>query len=384
MSKTLKKPLLLLAVFMLFTLAACGNDNSESSEEKTTDGGKIDAKIGVISILSGSGSAYGEAITNGFKLAQKEINEKGEVNIELLVEDSAGEQEQALSAAQKIMSDDEVVAILGPTLSTEMNVVGPEADLNGIPIMGTSTTAKGIPQIGEYVFRNSLPEEIAIPAAIEKAVEKYDAKKVALIYGNDDVLTKSGFDTMEKTAKDMKLDIVTIETFQKGQSDYNAQLTKIKELKPDLILSSALYNEGAVIMDQARKMGITVPFVGGNGFNSPKVIEIAGDASEGLIVATPWFAEKEDPKVQEFVKNYETEYGLAPDQFAAQAYDALYIMAEGLKNAGEADRDALRDAIADIKDLEGILGKFSFDKDGDIVMEPSVVTIKDGKFQLFE
>ncbi|HVH95369.1 MAG TPA: ABC transporter substrate-binding protein [Bacillus sp. (in: firmicutes)] len=384
MSKILKKPLLLLAVFMLFTLAACGNNNSESSEEKTSDGGKIDAKIGVISILSGSGSAYGEAITNGFKLAQKEINEKGELNIELLVEDSAGEQEQALSAAQKIMSDDEVVAILGPTLSTEMNVVGPEADLNGIPIMGTSTTAKGIPQIGEYVFRNSLPEEIAIPAAIEKAVEKYDAKKVALIYGNDDVLTKSGFDTMEKTAKDMKLDIVTIETFQKGQSDYNAQLTKIKELKPDLILSSALYNEGAVIMDQARKMGITVPFVGGNGFNSPKVIEIAGDASEGLIVATPWFAEKEDPKVQEFVKNYEAEYGLAPDQFAAQAYDALYIMAEGLKNAGEADRDALRDAIAEIKDLEGILGKFSFDKDGDIVMEPSVVTIKDGKFQLFE
>jgi branched-chain amino acid transport system substrate-binding protein len=384
MGKMLKKPFLVLAVLMLFTLAACSNNGSESSEEKSSDGGTIDAKIGVISILSGSGSAYGEAITNGFNLAQKEINEQGEVNIELVVEDSAGKQEQALSAAQKIMSDDEVVAILGPTLSTEMNVVGPEADLNGIPIMGTSTTAQGIPQIGEYVFRNSLPEEIAIPAAIKAAVEKYDAKKVALIYGNDDVLTKSGFDTMKKTAEDMKLDIVTIETFQKGQSDYNAQLTKIKEFQPDLILSSALYNEGAVIMDQARKMGITVPFVGGNGFNSPQVIEIAGDAAEGLIVATPWFGAKEDPKVQEFVKNYEAEYGLAPDQFAAQAYDAMYIMAEGLKNAGEADRDALRDAIAEIKDLEGILGKFSFDKDGDIVMEPNVVTIKDGKFQLFE
>jgi branched-chain amino acid transport system substrate-binding protein len=384
MAKMLRKPFLFFVVLMILTLTACGSNGSKSSDEKTNNGGTINAKIGVISILSGSGSAYGEAITNGFKLAQKEINKKGEVNIELVIEDSAGKQEQALSAAQKIMSDDEVVAILGPTLSTEMNVVGPEADLNGIPIMGTSTTAKGIPQIGEYVFRNSLPEEIAIPAAIKAAVEKYDAKKVALIYGNDDVLTKSGFDTMKKTAEDMKLDIVTTETFQKGQSDYNAQLTKIKDLKPDLILSSALYNEGAVIMDQARKMGITVPFVGGNGFNSPQVIEIAGDASEGLIVATPWFAEKEDPKVQEFVKNYEAEYGVAPDQFAAQAYDAMYIMAEGLKNAGEADRDALRDAIADIKDLEGILGKFSFDKDGDIVMEPTVVTIKDGKFQLFE
>ena len=98
-----------------------------------------------------------------------------------MTEDSAGKQEQALSAAQKIMSDDNIVAILGPTLSTEMNVVGPEADLNGIPIMGTSTTAEGIPQIGDYVFRNSLPEALAIPASIKKAVDKYDVKKVAIL-----------------------------------------------------------------------------------------------------------------------------------------------------------------------------------------------------------
>ena len=237
MSKHFKKPLMFVSVLMLLMLAACSGNNSESSsKDKSGKGGPIKAKIGVISILTGSGAAYGEAITNGFKLAQKEINKKGEVNIDLVIEDSAGKQEQALSAAQKLMSDDEVVAILGPTLSTEMNVVGPEADLNGIPIMGTSTTAAGIPQIGDYVFRNSLPEEIAIPAAIKKAVEKNEAKKVALIYGNDDVLTKSGYDTMKKTAEKMKLDIVTTETFQKGQSDYNAQLTKIKELKPDLIL----------------------------------------------------------------------------------------------------------------------------------------------------
>ena len=129
---------------------------------------------------------------------------------------------------------------------------------------------------------------------------------------------------------------------------------------------------------------IDVPFVGGNGFNSPQVIEIAGDASEGLIVATPWFGEKDEPKVQEFVKKYEEKYGAKPDQFAAQAYDALYIMAEGLKNAGEADRDALRDSLAEIKDLDGVLGKFSFDEEGDVVMEPTVLVIKEGKFQLFE
>lgn len=382
MRKSVKRLLVLFSAFMLVILAACGGQDTKSEAGK--EGGKINAKIGVISYLSGPGAAYGEAITNGFKLAQKEINKEGKVNIDLVIEDSAGKQEQALSAAQKLMSDDEIVALLGPTLSTEMNVVGPEADLNGIPIMGTSTTVKGIPQIGEYVFRNSIPEELAIPAAMDKAVKKYKAKKVALLYGNDDVLTKAGYDVMKEDAEKRGLKVVTTQTFQKGQSDYNAQLTKIKSLNPDLILCSALYNEGAVIMDQARKLGIKAPFVGGNGFNSPEVIKIAEDAAEGLVVATPWFAGKQDPKVQEFIKNYKAEYGKEPDQFAAQAYDALYIYAEALKNAGEADRDALRDALAEIKGFKGVLGEFSFDKDGDVKMTPTVITIKDGKFQLFE
>ncbi|WP_342599814.1 ABC transporter substrate-binding protein [Psychrobacillus sp. FSL H8-0483] len=382
MRNSFKKVYLLVSVLMVVMLAACSEDDTNTSSAKS--GGPVSAKIGVISYMTGPGAAYGEAITNGFNLALDEINEKGDVKIELVIEDSAGKQDQALTVAQKLMSRDDIVGLLGPTLSTEMNVVGPEADINGIPIMGTSTTAAGIPQIGEYVFRNSIPESLAIPAALEKAVNKYGAKKVAILYGNDDLFTQSGFDTMKAEAEKMGLDIVTIETFQKGQSDYNAQLTKIKDLQPDLILASALYNEGAVIMDQARKMGIDLPFVGGNGFNSPQVIEIAGEASEGLIVATPWFGEKDDSKVQDFVKKYETAYGHKPDQFAAQAYDALYIMAEGLKNAGEADRDALRDALAEIKDLDGILGKFSFDEDGDVIMEPTVLIIKDGAFQLFE
>ncbi|MBS4189575.1 ABC transporter substrate-binding protein [Bacillus sp. FJAT-49705] len=386
MRKLFKKPFLSISILMLVLLSACSGKSSETTGEGTSskEGDVINAKIGVISYITGPGAAYGEAITNGFKLAQKEINDKGEVNINLVIEDSAGKQEEALSAAQKLMSDDSIVALLGPTLSTEMNVVGPEAELNGIPIMGTSTTAEGIPQIGEYVFRNSLPEALAIPTSIKKAVEKNSVKKVAILYGNDDVFTKSGFDTMKKVAEDMGLEIVTIETFQKGQSDYNAQLTKIKGLEPDLILCSALYNEGAVIMDQARKMGVDVPFVGGNGFNSPQVIEIAGKAADGLIVATPWFGDKENPKVQAFNEKYEAEYKMKPDQFAAQAYDALYIMAEALKNAGEADRDKLKEALLEIKDLEGILGKFSFDKDGDVVMDPTVLIIKDGKFKVFE
>lgn len=391
--KNVKILMLALTVMMAMFLAACGggNEATNSNESKEQTGGDaeksagaVEAKIGVIAWMTGSGAGYGEAITNGINLALEEINAKGEVKIDLVVEDSAGKQEQALSAAQKLINSDNVTGLIGPTLSTEMNVVGPEADLAGVPTMGTSTTAQGIPEIGDYIFRDSIPESLAIPAAMQKAIEKYGVKKVAIMYGNDDVFTKSGYDTMQATAKEMGLEILTIETFQKGQSDYNAQLTKIKGLNPDLILCSALYNEGAVIMDQARKMGLTVPFVGGNGFNSPEVIKIAGDSADGLIVATPWFGAKEDAKVQEFVKKYTDKYGKEPDQFAAQAYDGLYLFAEAIKNAGEADRDAVRDALAEIKDFEGILGTMSFDEVGDIVMEPTVLVIDQGKFKIFE
>lgn len=389
--KNVKILMLALTMMLAMFLAACGggsNEDANSDKKAGGDAGKgsgaVEAKIGVVSWITGSGAGYGEAITNGLKLAQEEINAKGDVKLDLVIEDSAGKQEQALSAAQKLINSDNVTAIVGPTLSTEMNVVGPEADLAGVPIMGTSTTAQGIPEIGDYVFRDSIPESLAIPAAMQKAVDKYGVKKVAIMYGNDDVFTKSGFDTMKATAEKMGLDVLTIETFQKGQSDYNAQLTKIKSLNPDLILCSALYNEGAVIMDQARKMGLTVPFVGGNGFNSPEVIKIAGDAANGLIVATPWFGGKEDAKVQEFMKKYKEKFGKDPDQFAAQAYDGLYLIADAIKNAGDADRDAVRDALAATKDFQGILGTMSFDEVGDIVMDPTVLVIDQGQFKIFE
>lgn len=365
----------------LFSFVFMGAEKAKKAA--APKGEPIRAKIGVISIITGQGAAYGEAITNGIKLARDEVNAKGDVLIDLKIEDSSGKQEQALAAAQKLINSEKVVAIIGPTLSNEMFAAGPEANASGVPIMGTSTTAKGIPQIGKFVFRNSMPESQAIPASVGQAVKKYNIRKVALLYGNDDAFTKSGFDTMKEVAEKLKLNIVTIQEFQKGQADYKAQLTKIASLAPDAVLCSALYNEGGVILAQARKMGLSVPFVGGNGFNSPKVIEIAKEAAEGLIVATPWFGEKNDPKVKAFSAKYEKAYGKKPDQFAAQAYDAFYIMTDALKAAGTADRAKLRDALAATRNFQGVVGTFSFDAERDVVMTPSVLVVKSGKFAIF-
>ncbi|MBS1243608.1 MAG: branched-chain amino acid transporter substrate-binding protein, partial [Deltaproteobacteria bacterium] len=260
----------------LFAIVFMGAEKAKPAAKPAA--APVRAKIGVISILTGQGAGYGEAITNGIKLARDEVNAKGEVIIELKIEDSSAKQEQALAAGQKLINSENVVAILGPTLSNEMKVVGPEANASGVPIMGTSTTAKGITQIGKFVFRNSLPESQAIPASVGKAVKKYNIRRVALFYGNDDVFTKSGFDTMKEVSEKLKLQVLTVQEFQKGQADYKAQLTRIASLKPDAVFCSALYEEGGVILSQARKMGLNVPFVGGNGFNSPKVIDIAKDA----------------------------------------------------------------------------------------------------------
>lgn len=371
------------AVLFLMALVACGDDSESASGGGDSDA-DVSATIGVVTYESGEGAAYGEAIKGGLELAQKEINEEGDVHIDLEIEDSAGETEQALSAAQKLMNDDDISAIIGPTLSGEMKAVAPVAEQNGIPILGTSTTAQGIPEIGEYVFRDSIPETMAVPAAVEAAVDKFDVETVAVMYGDDDEYTKTGYEAMELAIDELDLDVLTTETFQKGQSDYKSILANIKDLDPDLILTSAFYNEGAVIMKQARSAGIDTPFVGGNGFNSPEVIEIAGDASDGLIVGTPYFAESDDEDVEEFVKDYTDEVGKAPDQFAAQAYDGLYIVAEALERAGDADRDTLRDALSETEDFDGVLANISFDEDGDVVMEPQVLEIKDGEFQLFE
>ena len=379
MNRTLGRNTAFITLVALLALAAPGAGTANAAGKPKA--APIAAKIGVISILTGQGAGYGEAITNGFKLARDEINAKGDVKIDLVIEDSSGKQEQALAAAQKLINSYNVAAILGPTLSTEMKVVGPEANASGVPIMGTSTTAAGITQIGKYVFRNSLPESLAIPASIKSAVRKYKIRKVALLYGNDDVFTKSGFDTMKKVSEDLGLKILTIQEFQKGQADYKAQLTTIKSLSPDAIFCSALYEEGAVILSQARKMGITVPFVGGNGFNSPKIAEIAGPAADGVISGSPWFVGKDDARSKAFVAAFRAAYGHDPDQFAAQAYDTLFILAAAFDRAGGTQGAGLRDALLKT-DSTGLLGPFRFTADRDPAsVEGVVVTvIKGGKF----
>ena len=324
-------------------------------------------KIGIAEALTGNASQYGVAIRKGFELAAGEIASSGGINgqkLELVIEDEQGKKKEAINVFKKLIFQDKVLLLFGPTLSNSAQASDPVAQAAKVVVFGTSNTADGITSIGNYVFRNSVTEADILPATLKVAAQKTGFSKVAVLYGNDDIFTRSSYDNFKKALQDLKIGVTTTETFAKGDVDFKPQLTKIKGTNPDAIVLSALVAEGAPIMVQARQLGITLPFVGGNGMNSPRVFELASVLSDNLWVGSPWSVESSAPENKRFVAAYQKAHGALPDQFAAQAYDAMYIAAQAMRKLKfaanlDADRRALRDALPAVQ-WNGATGPFKF------------------------
>lgn len=358
-----------------------------------------EVKLGVAQALSGSAAKYGNAIKNGMVLATEEINHKGGVagnQIKLVIEDEQGKKEEAINVYKKLIVQDKVLAVLGPTLSNSAFAANPIANQLKTVVFGTSNTADGITDIGPYSFRNSIMEADVLPVTVAAAVKKFGIKKVAVIYGNDDAFTKNGYEVFKKVLEKQKITVTTTETYAKGDVDFRAQLTKIKATNPDAIIASSLVEEAANILLQARQLGLKTPVIGGNGFNSPKLFEIAKEAADNIVIGSPWSVEMPHAANKALVSSYSKKFGVEPDQFAAQGYDAVYIVADALKRvklSGDIakDREALRLALPSTK-IEGATGKFAFrkaakggDKVGyDAQQTPTVFISKGGKFGLLK
>jgi branched-chain amino acid transport system substrate-binding protein len=359
-----------------------------------------EVKLGLAEALTGPIAKYGVPIRNGFTLAADEINAKGGVNgnkIVLVAEDEQGKKEEAINVFKKLIFQDRVLAIFGPTLSNSAFAADPIANQAKVVVFATSNTANGITDMGPWTFRDSIMEADVLPVTLREAVKKFKVKKVAVLYGNDDAFTKGGYDVFKAALEAQKIPVTDTQTFAKGDVDFRAQLTKIKAQNPDAIVCSALAEEAANIILQARNLGITAPFIGGNGFNSSKLFEIAKAAADNTIMGGPWAAESASAKNKAFVANYTKKFGSEPDQFAAQGYDALYIVAAALKSVKlsgdlEKDRLALRDALPSVK-IEGATGPFQFRrapaKPGvetgyDAQQTPHVFIAKGGKFVLMK
>ena len=249
-----------------------------------------------------------------------------------------------------------------------------------------NNTAGGITEIGDFIFRDLLTEAVVIPNTVKTAQDKLGFQKVAVFYGNDDAFTKGGYDAFKKAMADEKIQILSEQTFAKGDRDFSPQLTQIKSQKPDAIICSALVEEASGIVSQARQLGIatSIPIIGGNGFNSPALMKNAGEAAEGVIVGASWNAAATNPLNLKFVDDYTKTYDRAPDQFAAQAFTGVQIVYQAAAAAKSADdRKAIRDAMAKIKDMDTVLGKFSFTEGRDANHAPVVQEVKGGKFAVF-
>ena len=335
-------------------------------------------KIGVAEALSGGAAQYGLSIRNGFQLAIEEINSAGGVGgnkIALVIEDEQGKKEEAINSFKKLIFQDKVLMVFGPTLSNSAQAADPIAQAAKIVVFGTSNTADGITSIGDYVFRNSVTEADVLPVTIKTAVKHNKIKSVAVLYGNDDVFTKSGYDNFKKALEDLKIPVTTTETFAKGDVDFKAQLTKIKASNPDAIVLSALLAEGAPIMVQARQLGITIPVIGGNGMNSVKIFDLAKGASDGLWIGSPWSIENRTKENNSFIVAFTQKFKSTPDQFAAQAYDAMHIAVAALakiKLTGDLNKDrmALHDALPSVK-WTGATGPFTFRRANDKAGKPA-------------
>jgi branched-chain amino acid transport system substrate-binding protein len=360
-----------------------------------------DIKIGVAEALTGPAGKYGIAIKNGFTLAADEINAKGGINgnkLVLIVEDEQGKKEEAINVFKKLIFQDKVLALFGPTLSNSAFAADPIANAAKVVVFGTSNTADGITAMGPYTFRNSVMEMDVLPVTTRAAVKHFGLKNVAVIYGNDDAFTKAGYDACKAALASEKVPVTTTETYAKGDVDFKAQLTKIKATNPDAIVCSCLAEEAGNIVLQTRSLGMKQPFIGGNGLVSPKLFDIAKEAADNTIVGSPWSAENTSAQNQAFVSAYQAKFKIDPDQFAAQAYDGMHIMAQALKNVKltnnlQKDREALRVALPAVK-WTGATGPFTFrpapaSKDGKPVgfdaQQDAIVNIAKGnKFVLLK
>ena len=343
--------------------------------------------IGVVLPLTGPQTRYGFPARDGFVLAQNEINgstKLGGARISFIVEDSRGTADGAVEAFNRLIDKDGVSAILGPVISTAASEAFPIAQRNEVVAFSSTSTAAGLSAIGDYIFRAGLSVNALVPGSVRETQEKLRYRRVALIVDENDVFSRSSDEAIRNTLAEIDVEILARETIGTGDTTFTEQLTRIKALNPHAVFVSALGTELSEILIQAREVGIAsnVPFL--VPALSSAEVEAAGDAAEGAISFVSWSGAASTPGNETFVADYLAKYGVEPDTWAAQSYAAMYILTEAIAGAWSTDAGAIRDAMAGTRDLDTVLGSFSFDDSGDAVYDSVVLVVRNGELVVFE
>ena len=345
--------------------------------------------IGVALALTGvNAELYGIPMQEGLELAKEELNMLDDVNITFITEDALSTPEGAVAAVQTLM-DQDVPAIVGIGISTHLKQAFEVVKNSEVILFSPISSAEGLSALGDNIFRAGLAVNILTPVGMKITQAELGYTKVATIYDAADVYSTSNNGVVVKELEANDVEILTQETFQTHDTDFAMQLTNIMNLdpQPEALFISALSTEMVEVIKQGRVAGIpdSVHFIVAD--LTIKEIQAAGDAAEGAITISGWSAGSDAPGNQAFVQNYQAKYGSEPLPWAAQAYATLYILENAIRNAQSTDAAMIRDALAQTKDLDTILGKFSFDPNGeamyDRVRERVVHIVTDGQLQPF-
>jgi len=345
-------------------------------------------KVGEFASLTGKEAAFGQSSHKGTLLAIEELNATGGVlgrTFELITEDNQSKQGESATIVKKLISRDQVVALLGEVASGRSLEAAPIAQNSKIPMISPSSTNKRVTEMGSYIFRVCFIDPFQGTVMAKFARNTLHVRKVALLTSVSSAYSVDLAKYFKETFAALGGEITIEQKYSEGDKDFKAQLTAVKAAGVDGIFVPGYYTEAALISKQARELQLTCPIFGGDGWEAPQLIEIGGKAVEGTFYSTHYSPESSAPGVQSFVKKFRARYaGETPDAMAALGYDSVMVLADAIKRAGTTDHVKLRAAIAATRNFDGVTGRTTIDAHRNATKSAVVITVKDGEFKFVE
>lgn len=341
--------------------------------------------IGEYDSLSGGDATYGLSSNKGVRLAIDEVNDAGGIKgkkIKLITLDDQGKNEEAAAAVTRLITQNRVIAILGGVASGRSKASAPIAQSKGVPFVSPSSTNPDVTKIGDYVFRVCFIDAFQGSVMAKFATENLKVKKVAILRDVKNDYSVGLADVFAAEIKKRNGEVLADLSYQSGDIDFKAQLTQIRSKNPEAIYIPGYYSEVGLIAQQARQLGIKVPLMGGDAWDSDKLYEIGKEAVNGNYYSNHYTTESSDPAVTEFIKKFKAKYNETPDALAALAYDAAKILVAAIERAPDLSGKAIRDELAKTQDFAGVTGKITLNENRDAVKSAVVIQV-DGKNRKF-
>jgi len=344
-------------------------------------------RIGEYASITGKEASLGQSSHNGTMMAIDDLNAAGGVlgrPLLLITEDTQSKPGESATAAKKLISRDKVVALLGEVASSRSLEAAPVAQLAKVPMISPASTNPKVTETGNYIFRTCFIDPFQGPVMAKFAQEKLRAQRVALMVSNSSAYSIGLAKFFREAFTANGGTIVLEQKYAEGDKDFKAQLTAIKAAGVDAVFNPGYYNEGALIVLQARDLGLTLPIFGADSWEAEALIELGGKAIEGAYLCSHYSPADPSPRVQNFVQAYKKRFGTTPDSNASLGYDSVLVLVDAIKRAGSTDRAKIRDALAATKNFAAVTGNITIDAQRNASKNAVIIQVRNGKFEFVQ